>query len=155
MNRLERVRQIVDDIVRRQPDSEESRCGFVHLYGVSDTCTLQALRRGMDRQICATAGMLHDIWNYETNDPTDHARLGAARARAILLQTGAYTEEEIDAICDAIAHHSDKASVHGPLAELLKDADVLQHYLYTEAVLQPQWKGHARLMRMRAELGLA
>ena len=31
MNRLEMIRSIVDDILRQQPDKEESRCGFVHL----------------------------------------------------------------------------------------------------------------------------
>jgi uncharacterized protein len=43
VNRLELVRQIVDDIMRRQQDIEEARCGFVHLYGVSATCALLGL----------------------------------------------------------------------------------------------------------------
>lgn len=155
MNRLESVRQIVDGSVRGQPDLEESRCGFVHLYGVSATCALLARKRGLDAELCATAGMLHDISTYETNDDRDHARLSAGRAATILRHTGAYTEEEIAAICDAIAHHSDKAGVHGALAELLKDADVLQHYLYNPALLAPEWKGRARAERICAELGLA
>ena len=51
MDRLEKVRQVVDEILRQQPDLEERRCGFVHLYGVAQTCPLLALTRGLDPQI--------------------------------------------------------------------------------------------------------
>ncbi|MBN1976731.1 MAG: hypothetical protein JW918_04965 [Anaerolineae bacterium] len=43
MNRVESVRQVVDGILRRQPDVAERRCGFVHLYGVAQACALLAL----------------------------------------------------------------------------------------------------------------
>jgi hypothetical protein len=41
----------VDDVLRAQPDEEERRCGFVHLYGVrfgpthKDAARLDHLRR--------------------------------------------------------------------------------------------------------------
>ena len=80
MDRLELVRQTVDEILRQQPDLEERRCGFVHLYGVSATCALLAMARGLDPQLSAIAGMLHDISTYKTGDSTDHARLSAREA---------------------------------------------------------------------------
>ena len=64
MDRLEQLRQVIDDIVHKNRDLEESRCGFVHLYGVSATCTILALKRGLNPELCSSAGMLHDIWNY-------------------------------------------------------------------------------------------
>ena len=145
--RLERLRQTVDDLLRQQPDEEERRCGFVHLYGVAQTATLLALRRGLDVELAAVAGMLHDIATYETNDSTDHARRSAIEAERLLAAQGDFTPAEIAAVAHAIALHSDKSPGGGPLAELLKDADVLQHYLYNPAL--PSHAHHqARLERL-------
>ena len=139
MDRLERVRQIVDGIVNNVPDPEERRCGFVHLYGVSLTATLLAGQRALDGELAGVAGMLHDVVTYESGDPTDHGPRGAERAGEILRDTGRFTEAEITMIQSAIAHHSNKAGVHGAFEELLKDADVLQHHLYN-----PQLEAHPR-----------
>jgi len=153
VDRLEVVRQVVDDIVRQQPDREESRCGFVHLYGVSALCVQLALRRGLDPQMAALAGMLHDIWTYKTADSADHARLSALEAGRILRDTGCFAVGEIAVVCDAIEHHSAKDRIDGEMAELLKDADVFQHYLYNPALgaVQPE---NPRLRKVCAELGL-
>jgi len=155
MDRLEKVRQVVDEILRQQPDLEERRCGFVHLYGVAQTCALLALQRGMDPQICATMGMLHDIATYRSGDPTNHAQRSAVEARAILSETGAYSQAEIDQICQAISTHSAKGNVDGELAELLKDADVLQHHFYNPALPKkpdPHWR--RRFENIMAEMAI-
>jgi hypothetical protein len=153
MDRTERVRLVVDDILRGQPDVEERRCGFVHLYGVAHACALLALKRGLDAELGTIAGMLHDLWTYKTGDPTDHGRRGAPLARQILSDLGCFVEDEIATICEAIAHHCVKDEVHGPYDELLKDADVLQHYLYN-TLLEPIEKEHRRLAALRQELGI-
>ena len=150
MNRLERIRGIVDDILHRVPDSEDRRCGFVHLYGVSLTATLIARRRGLDDELAAVAGMLHDLVSYETGDPTDHGPRGDRRARDLLSMLGGFTPDEIDAVAAAILHHSDKAGVHTPFDELLKDADVLQHVLYNPG-LAPDPRHRARRERLLRE----
>src|SRR5512145_36165 len=154
-DRLERVRQMVDAIIPTQPDAEQRRCGYVHLYGVSAVCVLLAAKRGLDPEICAAMGMLHDIWNYgpEFSAPhPDHARLGIPEAKRILREAGfSITENEM--ICTAIGHHSDKAAVHGEFDELLKDADVLQHYLYNPA-LPSHGQKNARLENILVELGI-
>jgi uncharacterized protein len=154
MNRVELVRQVVDEIVRRQPDVEERRCGFVHLYGVAQTCALLALKRGLDPELCTVAGMLHDIWSYKTGDPTNHATLGCVEAQKILSELGHFTQEEIAVISEAISYHSDKGEVDGTIDELLKDADVLQHFLYNTSLPPHEWvKG--RLPQILGELGLS
>ncbi len=123
MNRLERLREVIDDILRQQPDQVESRCGFVHLYGVAATCAMISLKRGLDPELCATAGMLHDIWAYKTGSPANHAEFGAAEAERMLRDTGNYAEEEVLAIRSAILHHSNKQDIHDDMCELLKDAE--------------------------------
>jgi uncharacterized protein len=152
LNRLDQVRQIVDQIVLQQPDEDEMRCGFVHLYGVSAACVMLAEKRGLDVEVCAVTGMLHDIWSYKTGDPTDHARLSAIEAESILRETGSFTDEEIALITDAISCHSAKDQIDGPLAELLKDADVFQGHL-----CNPSYpvRHVERLQSVLAELGLS
>ena len=88
MDRLEKLRQEVDALLRQQPDPIGRRCGFVHLYGVSGSCVLLAEIRGLDAELSATAGMLHDLSTYETGDPTDHACHSALRAQQLLAESG-------------------------------------------------------------------
>jgi uncharacterized protein len=130
MNRLEEIRKLVDNILMKQSDFEERRCGCVHLYGVSATCGLLALKRGLNVELCEIAGMLHDISSYKTGCYVDHARLSSIEAREILNETDYFSNEEIDIICSAILSHSNKQDIDNPYNEILKDADVLQHYLY-------------------------
>jgi uncharacterized protein len=155
MDRVEKVRQVVDEILRQQPDLEERRCGFVHLYGVAQTCALLGLKRGLDPQICAVMGMLHDVATYRSGDPTDHATRGAVEAGVILNETGEFSQAEIDQICQAISTHSAKHQIDGELGELLKDADVLQHYLYNPGLPKkpdPHWR--QRYQKLMAELAI-
>jgi uncharacterized protein len=155
MDRLEKVRQVIDEILRQQPDIEESRCGFVHLYGVASICALLALKRGLDPQICAVAGMLHDISSYKTGDATDHAQRSVLEAAEILSETGGFAQKEIDEVCEAISKHSAKDEKDGELAELLKDADVLQHHLYNPALpKEPDHHWQQRFDKTMAELAI-
>ena len=157
MDKLEAIRQIVDEIIRQQPDIEESRCGFVHLYGVSAICAMLALQRGLDPTLCAVAGMLHDIWNYKVGDSPDHGRLSAIEAEKIMNNVGSFTTREIAAVYLAISRHSDKDSINGEMDELLKDADVLQHYLYNPGRKPPRpedWQENSRLTRLMTELNV-
>ncbi len=154
MDRLELVRQVVDSILRQQPDAEQARRGFVHLYGVATAATLLAIRRGRDGQLAAVAGMLHDVWTYKVGDPTDHARLSALEADRILAGLGCFTAQEREEVCRAIERHGAKERVDGELDELLKDADMLQHCIYNPA-LKADLLRSDRLQRVWRELALA
>lgn len=37
-NRIERFRKYIDQILLDMTDDEERRCGYLHLYGVSQAC---------------------------------------------------------------------------------------------------------------------
>lgn len=45
MNRIEKVREYVDNVLLNMTDTKERRCGYLHLYGVSQACTMIALKR--------------------------------------------------------------------------------------------------------------
>jgi len=153
MDRLERVRQAVDEIVQRQPDTSYRRAAYIHLYGVSANCALLALKRGLDVQLAQVAGMLHDLSTYRRADSTDHDRLSAQAARRLLGEVGGFSQQETDAVCQAIQHHRAKGEVHALMDELLKDADVLSHYLYNPGFKQ-QADEEPRIAAVLAELGV-
>ena len=129
MDRTEAVRRLVERVLDLS-DSETKRCGYIHLYGVAQLCGLLALRRHEDTELAMISGLLHDLYTYETSEREDHAPVGADYASGLLRTTGLFLDHEIETISHAIYCHSDKASVNSALDEILKDADVLQHYLY-------------------------
>lgn len=130
MNRIEKVREYVDTVLLHMSDTTERRCGYLHLYGVSQACALIALKRGENVELATIAGMLHDIYSYSTMDSKDHAHKGAVMAREILSSLQIFTDTEIEVISNAIYNHSSKGIKHLPFDEVLIDADVLQHCLY-------------------------
>ena len=130
MNRIEKVRQTVDEILLNMTDHEERRCAYLHLYGVAQACALLSIKRKENVELAVISGMLHDIYSYATMDSQDHAHKGSVMAREILDSLNLFSEEEKNLICSAIYNHSDKSNIHGPLDEILKDADVMQHILY-------------------------
>ena len=154
MNRLEEICKVVDDILNDQSSIEERRCGYIHLYGVSSNCSLLALKRGANVELCAISGMLHDISSYKTGYSIDHAKIGSIEARKILNEINCFSQEEIDIICDSIFSHSNKQDVGNIYDEILKDADVLQHYLYnTNFLINENEKD--RLNLLFKELGIS
>lgn len=134
MTRLEHLRETIDRIIENNPDAAMRRSAYTHLYGVSQNCVLLAQKRGLDPELCAIMGMLHDIYSYQFAPTTDHAEKGALLAEEILTALEIVSVEELQTICTAIARHSNKDCADGPYDELLKDADVLQHCMYDPAV---------------------
>ncbi len=130
MDRLELVRKEIDLILLNQPDVELRRRGYIHLYGVAQNCSILAIKRRLDIELCAIIWMLHDIYTYKNGYVKDHALLGLPEAEKILRELNLFTEEEINIVKQAIAYHSEKKIKHDDYSELLKDADVLQNSLY-------------------------
>ena len=125
MDRLKQLREVINSALSEY----ESPWGYVHSYGVSAACVLLAKKRGLDPEMAAVCGMLHDIATYQTGEHTDHAPRSAVQAERILTEIGCFTPAEIELVRDAIAMHAAKDAVDGDMAECLKDADVLQHHL--------------------------
>lgn len=132
MDRLEHIRQIIDKEIAKLQNEEERKFAYIHTYGVTQIAALLASIDNLNIELVCIAAMLHDIAIYMTNCPHhEHAERSAELGERILDETKLFDTEEIRLIVHAIKVHSEKMNRDDhPFAELLKDSDVLQHYLY-------------------------
>ena len=151
MTRLELVRKEVDTILLNQTDMEVRRHGYIHLYGVADNCMLLAMKRGLDIELCAIIGLLHDIYTYKYGYVKNHAALGVQESEDLLLKLEIFSDDEIKIVKNAIAYHSDKKNKHDKYSEVIKDADLLQNTLYNSLA---EIKHQKRLKKLFKSIGL-
>lgn len=143
MDRLEQVRERTDEIIAKLSREEDRKFAYLHSYGVAQSATFLASIRDLDVELAGITAMLHDIAVYAINCPhAQHAQKSAELAKTILEDMNVFQEDEIIAITNAIAVHSNKMTrTDSRFAELIKDSDVLQHYLYNPMIpLQDQDK---------------
>ncbi|MBR5649425.1 HD domain-containing protein [Pseudobutyrivibrio sp.] len=152
MSRLKTLREYVDNELLMLDDDKQISA-TAHLYGVSLAATILAKKRGLNEELAAMAGMLHDMHAYKSGSYDDHAHLGAELARGILKELGLTTEDETDIICSAIYHHDDKLVIDSPMDELLKDADVIDH-CFKDSSKPVKEKEQVRYANLCKELGL-
>ncbi len=152
IDRIEAVRDRVSIILEQVPDGSMRADGYVHIFGVAQSCAMIALRRGENVELSVIAGYLHDIATYSTGISQEHARRGSEMARQILRSMDLFSKEETDKICTAILLHSDKRTVHGALDEVLKDADVMQHCMFDPGYVSKKEK--ERFEKLCREFGL-
>lgn len=148
---MELVRTEIDAILLNQENVNVRPEGYIHLYGVAQACTMLAIKRKLDVEICTIIGLLHDIYTYKIGYVKEHAILGAIEAENLLRDLEIFTDEEIETIRTAISHHSDKKTKHDKYSELLKDADVLQNSLYTTT---SEIKHRKRVKKVFRNLGI-
>ncbi|MBQ2087346.1 MAG: HD domain-containing protein [Selenomonas sp.] len=154
MSRIKELRKVVGSKLRESiTDVEKLESAYVHLYGVSLAATVIAEKRGEDSELASMAAMLHDIAAYVNGTYDDHAHRGADMAKEILLRNALAKPKEIDIICSAIYHHDDKLVRDEPLAEVLKDADVM-HHTFNDLAKPVKEKELARYLALRQEFGL-
>ena len=48
MDRIEKLREHVDEILLNKNNDRDRRMAYVHLYGVAQTCVMIAQKRGVD-----------------------------------------------------------------------------------------------------------
>ncbi len=143
----------IDRIIDKIPKYANRREAYVHLHGVAECARLIAYKRGLNDELLAIAGLLHDIYAYTKDQQKDHAKLSSEQAKKLLRDSQLFKKKEIDRICEAIFLHSDKINKHSKFDEALKDADVLHHY-----IMEP-WKDIAkrkdkRLRKLKREFKL-
>ena len=153
MGRLKNLRAFIANELRNMEDTDKRDSALLHLNGVSLAATLLAEKRGLDSELAAMAGLLHDMAAYRSGSYDDHAHRGADYARDVLRAMGETTEDEIDQICSMIYHHDDKQVIDSPLDEVLKDADVI-HHCFNDLSKPVKDKEKARFNALIEELGL-
>ena len=153
MGRLKEVRKYVNKQLAKMEEPDDALKAAGHLYGVSMAAQLLAQKRGEDAELAGIAGLMHDLYAYESGSYEDHAHKGADLARQILDKLGITSPEEADIICSAIYHHDDKGSVDSPMDEILKDADAM-HHIYSDLSKEVKEKEAARYDKLKGELGM-
>ena len=153
MGRLKEVRKYINKQLAKMDDRDDALKAAGHLYGVSMSAQLLAQKRGENAELAGIAGLMHDLYAYESGSYDDHAHKGADLAREILGKLDIMTPEEMDIICSAIYHHDDKAAVDAPMDEILKDADAM-HHIYNDLSKEVKEKEAARYEKLKAELGI-
>ncbi|MBO5554256.1 MAG: HD domain-containing protein, partial [Solobacterium sp.] len=147
------LRAFIANELRNMEDMDKRDSALLHLNGVSLAATLLAEKRGLDSELAAMAGLLHDMAAYRSGSYDDHAHRGAEYAGDVLHAMGETTEDEIDQICSMIYHHDDKQVIDSPLDEVLKDADVI-HHCFNDLSKPVKDKEKARFNALIEELGL-
>ena len=154
MSRIKELQKQVHRVLEKMEDEDKRLKAVSHLHGVALAAAVLAKKRGENSELATMAGLLHDLYAYRSGSYDDHAHRGADYARKMLEKLAITTPEQTDDICAAIRHHDGKAEVDGPMDEILKDADVIDHSLSDPT---KEVKAHevARYAKLCAELGLA
>ena len=153
MDRVSQVEAFAFERFNQIDDAKWRTRAVYHSHAVSLICILLAKKRGLDPEVAAIAGLLHDLYAYERREYADHAHRGAARAGEILKSLGLTTPEEDALITSAIYHHDDLTLIDGPMDELLKDADLIDNAL-SHPAREVKENEAARISRLRDELEL-
>jgi hypothetical protein len=152
-NRVDSVREYVNNIFDCIENAEDKRAAYIHSYGVSHCCALLAVKRGLDLELATIIGLLHDVYSYKTGFTVQHSYNGAEMIRVAFKYSliDLFTEYEEIIIKSAIHHHSDKGYVHDEYDELLKDSDIFQHLSFDTTF---RWVYGQRLLNTIKELSL-
>lgn len=105
-----------------------------HSSGCCQVGRILAQKRNLNIELTEISCILHDIYVIVEGKYEEHAKRGSLIARKMLEESGDFTDEEIETITEAIAHHSEKQIyTNKPFVELVKDADVFDCSLYENA----------------------
>lgn len=138
LNRSEKIQKFVVRTIMESKIPNEKRENslefeFKHSSGVIQIARIFAEKRRLNVEIAEIIAALHDIYAIINGTYKNHASEGARIARKILEESGDFKKEEISLVCDAIEHHSEKdVYTDKPYAELIKDADTFDCFLYAD-----------------------
>lgn len=150
MDRIHAVENMAYTILEEIGDDVEKMEAVAHLSAVAKFSFMLASKRSCDAELAYIAGILHDLYAF-THERKEHAFHGATLATGVLKSLNIFTDDEIDAVATAIRHHSDKKRSHDMLSEILKDADVLDHFL-SDPFQSPSLKDYQRYNALKREL---
>ena len=110
---------------------------MAHMITAAQLMRLLAVARGLEPDISAIAGAIHDIASMESGRHENHAARSLDYIDALIgefndnNQDCIVTEAEIQLLKGIIPQHSDKTVISdNPYEEMLKDADALDRYFH-------------------------
>ena len=110
----------------------------IHLASSARIAKDMAVERGENPELAAIATALHDIGRIITGKQKDHAHQGAEPARKLLEQLNLFCDEEIQLITTAVYNHTDKDVIGTELEEIVKDADVVDCFVFGMELPRPE-----------------
>ena len=142
MNRLLTVHNAMLTLIQSQQDKllerdESLSWECIHMVGSARMAWLMAEEWGEDPVLAACACAVHDIGRVLTGKQAGHAEAGVSAARELLTSLNIFTPSELERMLQAVANHSKKAIQGTPLEEIVKDADVVDSYLYGHPFVSP------------------
>lgn len=132
----------------------------MHMYSSSQLAKIIALSRGIDIELAAIAGGIHDIATIVTKKTDGHAQKSEIYVRELIDKYNnkwredlpVVTKEEENLLVNAIINHSYKESYsEDKFIELLKDVDSLDRYLHG---VKTEGEYLIRCKRVLKELGI-
>jgi len=168
LSRSEKIqRKVVELILESKIPDKKRESSIVwelkHSSGCCQVGRILAQKRNLDIEIAEIVCILHDIYVIVEGKYEEHGKRGAKIAKEMLEGSGEFSQEEIDLITEAVAHHSEKhVYTDKPYVELVKDVDVFDCSLYENAkgfylLHKPKdvYKEYVKRIRnVRKELGL-
>lgn len=130
MNRYDEIEEIVYQDIEKNCFGNKKKQGYRHLFGVATLCLQLSYQFGLDPELCAIMGILHDFSVYKNHSRLNHAFMSSQLAKQILEQSSLFNQNEIDIVVNAIFHHSSKEKTDDDYSELLKLCDVMESYLH-------------------------
>lgn len=158
MDRFDKLKKMVVNLLMEN-NPGYAPIGISHLAYSACLCALMARKRGTDMELAQTAGYLHDVWLH-LNAPYDdeicarHAREGAILAEEIMRRHGGYLDGEIVVVRRMIENHDFTAREDDAMSEIMKDADMLSHYLNASAAGREE-AFHPRAAAALREFGIS
>lgn len=135
--RYERMAQFVQDRLGKMAEEHPSE-GHDPLYRWEHTLRVThygeqiARVEGADVEVVVAGCLLHDVAHFDPlEEYKDHGRKGARLSRPLLAELG-YSDEQVEAICYAIAVHVDDVAdfehPHTLEADIVSDADNIDRF---------------------------
>lgn len=145
MNRYFSLRGEVLHLLDEKSHGYYKRDAIVHMFQVETLCLLLAKERGLDEELCAIIGLLHDIAIPIYSSSFQHAARSSELSKELLGPV--FNDEEKYIIFTAISNHSHKERIDDAYSELIKDADCWSHYL-EKAVLKHEESKRLQLLKI-------
>lgn len=126
--KLDSVRFVVQDMIMSIPCETRKQEACAHLYGVTAFAAMLAMKRGLNQELAAIAGLLHYYYFYKTGINDFPGPNSSEAVRPLLRDMNILSKEEQITILQAIFYQGDRSRIHGPYEEIVKDACILHVY---------------------------
>ena len=152
-NRVKSIRVLVNEMLSNLDSSVIKQEASAQLYGVSSFASMLAMKRGLDTEIAAITGLLHNYYFYKTGVSYFPGINSAETVRPIIRDLSIFSKDEQLVILRAIFYQNQRNQVHGPYDEIIKDAIIIQKFFNNLDHTEPHLDVH-RLLNVLSELSI-